>query len=341
MPYSSWGDSVMMKVQQQRIGVLGLAMIALFAVALAGIASVDARTFSVNDPSDFGDANPGDGICNVNVVGTPVCTLRAAVEEANETVASDKIVFKCSVLNNVPIVLSDEIEIEESVVIQGSSSQKGCPIIDGGTVNNGSDDGIFEINDGVVKLQYLRLINGRDNFGDGGCVDNDDNIDVVDIKKVEFIDCEASNGEGGGIDVDADALFVTGSKFLNNEAQGDGGAINAEITSNTRISKSTFKNNTSDSDGGAIMVDDAGDATIEGSNFVGNNADNEGGAIKSESEGTVIIINSKFKNNRANEGGAMCDDGNGSFTQFNNQNKGGNLGTADFTGLQDFLCVVD
>lgn len=331
----------MIRMQQKGVALVGLVLVTVFAMALTGASSVDAKTFKVNYALfDEGDFNPGDGICDATPGAGIQCTLRAAIEEANTTVASDTIKFDCKI-GTILLDTDDEIEIEESVVIKGNAKNKSCPTIDGGTPNFGSDDSIFEINDGVVKLQYLKLINGRDVFGDGGCIDNDSDIDLVDIKKVEFRNCEASNGEGGAIDVDADAVFVTGSWFNNNEAQGDGGAINGEGIGNIRISKSSFKNNTSDSDGGAIISDDDGNMTVEKSKFVGNNADTEGGAIKSETTGTVIIVNNKFKNNRANEGGAMCDDGNGSFTQFSNVNQGGNLGTADFTGLQDFLCVVD
>lgn len=330
-----------MVMHRRGMGLVGLVIVAVCAVALAGVTSVAARTYTVNDKSDFSDFNPGDGICNVNAVGNPVCTLRAAVEEANTTVASDTIKFNCNAIGG-PIVLStNEIEIDESVVIKGGNS-KSCPIIDGGTVNAGSDDSIFEVNDGVVRFEYLQLINGRDVVGDGGCIDHDGDIDTVDIKKVYFKNCEASSGDGGAVDVDADAVNVTGSHFYNNEAQDDGGAINTEQSANVRITKSTFKGNTADGDGGAIYA--TGDIlTVESSKFYNNTADNEGGGIKTDlGAGEVaIVINSQFKGNRADEGGAMCNDLGGTFTQFNNRDRGGNVGQADISGLQDFLCIPD
>jgi predicted outer membrane repeat protein len=324
----------MLRKQQLR-RVVGLSVLVL---AVAGVLPAAARTFTVNFNGDFEDATPGDGVCNVNVVGAPVCTLRAAVQEANATVASDTITFACGIGTITLRGVFDEIEIEESVDIVGNNRCR--PVIDGGTPLAGTDDSIFEVQDGVVRFHNLVLQNGIDNFGDGGCIDIDVGSDRVDVKNVDFLGCEASTGEGGAIDNDSDPLFVTSSLFRGNEAQGDGGAINSEGDGDTRISKSTFNRNNSDSDGGAVIGDEDTNLTVQNSRFTDNQADEEGGAIKSETTGTVVIINNRFIDNTANEGGALCDDGNGSFTQFNNRFRG-NIGTDDLTGLQDDICIVD
>src|SRR5947209_12621008 len=54
-------------------GAVGLSM------AAAGV------TFTVNSPSDVVDAKPGDGVCSTAVPDNGVCTLRAAIMEANHT----------------------------------------------------------------------------------------------------------------------------------------------------------------------------------------------------------------------------------------------------------------
>jgi CSLREA domain-containing protein len=333
----------MVKIHQQDVITVRWMLVAGFTVALLSMASVDARVFTVNHHSDFDDVNPGDGICNVNVVGPPICTLRAAVQEANTTIVSDTIRFDCDNIGG-PIVVGneekDEIEIEESVVIRGTPHMS-CPIIDGGTVASGSEDSIFEINNGVVKLQYLILINGRDIRGSGGCLDSEQSADLVDIKGVEFWNCEAPIGRGGAIGIEVDALFVTRSLFHGNAANDNGGAINGAGVNSMWVSKSTFKENISGRDGGAIVVHDGGNLMVSHSRFLGNTAAGEGGALKNASSGTVIIIDNVFRDNIADEGGAMCDDGNGSFATLGNIDLGGNLGTADFTGLQNFFCLPD
>ncbi|MBC8422456.1 MAG: S8 family serine peptidase, partial [Chloroflexi bacterium] len=49
----------------------------------------------VNSTADTSDGNPGDGICDTGTFATPtgICTLRAAIEEANATCGSDTIKF--------------------------------------------------------------------------------------------------------------------------------------------------------------------------------------------------------------------------------------------------------
>ncbi len=51
-----------------------------------------ASSLSVNDIGDAPDFNPGDGVCET-AAGNGVCTLRAAIEEANSTTESDTITF--------------------------------------------------------------------------------------------------------------------------------------------------------------------------------------------------------------------------------------------------------
>lgn len=66
--------------------VLGLAL-----VMAAPRAHAAPATFTVNLTSDESDANAGDGICETANVGE--CTLRAAIEEANQTADTDTINF--------------------------------------------------------------------------------------------------------------------------------------------------------------------------------------------------------------------------------------------------------
>jgi CSLREA domain-containing protein len=61
--------------------------------AKAGPASpADGLTFTVNTTADDPDANAGDGLCET-IPGNSVCTLRAAIEEANAQATDDTISF--------------------------------------------------------------------------------------------------------------------------------------------------------------------------------------------------------------------------------------------------------
>ena len=55
-------------------------------------AFAQAATFTVNSPFDAADANPGDAMCETGP-GNGVCTLRAAIEEANTLGAGDNTII--------------------------------------------------------------------------------------------------------------------------------------------------------------------------------------------------------------------------------------------------------
>ncbi|HEX4946654.1 MAG TPA: FG-GAP-like repeat-containing protein [Blastocatellia bacterium] len=54
---------------------------------------VPEAVFAVNSTGDGRDANPGDGVCATASTAGPVCTLRAAIEEANATPGLDTVTF--------------------------------------------------------------------------------------------------------------------------------------------------------------------------------------------------------------------------------------------------------
>ena len=68
----------------QRILVLACALI--LALPLSAPIPVRAAGFTVNSPIDAPDANPGDGIC---ATAAGLCSLRAAIQEANATPTAD------------------------------------------------------------------------------------------------------------------------------------------------------------------------------------------------------------------------------------------------------------
>jgi predicted outer membrane repeat protein len=306
-------------------------MIALVVLGMAMMGAVPAaaRTFSVNNDGDEGDQSVGDGLCNAIAALPPRCTLRAAVEEANFTAAPDTIVFQ----NNLgTIFVDDDIDIHESVTIRGKCDKK--QRINGFSSNNG----IFEIDGGVIVFECLVLEEGDDDTGDGGCIDIDTNVTSTKVNKVDFKNCNAENGSGGAIDNGADPLTVWNSKFLNNDAADDGGAINTDpdgsVFARTQVSKNTlFQGNHAGDDGGAMASqDDTSHQNVNNSRFIDNEADDKGGAIahQGDDDSTTTVFNSVFRRNTANFGGAFCDvsgDGDVTVDPF-----GGNTFVNNFSG---------
>src|SRR5580765_1912328 len=56
--------------------------LSVFVCCFISGAFAQAATFTVNSPFDAADANPGDAMCET-APGNGICTLRAAIEEAN------------------------------------------------------------------------------------------------------------------------------------------------------------------------------------------------------------------------------------------------------------------
>ncbi len=117
-----------------------------------------AATFSVDSALDEVDANPGDGSCSSTP--TEVCTLRAAIMEANTSAELDTINLPAGVFTlDLPGVQEDaaatgDLDIRASVVIIGSG--KDLTIIDAANL-----DRAFEIISGeAVTLQDLTIRNG-------------------------------------------------------------------------------------------------------------------------------------------------------------------------------------
>ena len=100
-----------------------------------------------------------------------------------------------------------------------------------------------------------------------------------------------------------DNTTFSNSKFFNNTASGEGGAIDwNEGATNGAIIDSTFENNTA-YDGGAVSWT-GHDGKIENSNFTSNNATRNGGAVR-WSGINGVIDNSRFVDNNATYGGAV------------------------------------
>jgi CSLREA domain-containing protein len=86
------------------------------------------RTFTVNDNTDGADNNLGDGLCDFNGVAPGnQCTLRAAIEEANDTSAKDTIRFTLGTGPQTLLILNDLPFIAAPLVIDGTT-QPGCTV---------------------------------------------------------------------------------------------------------------------------------------------------------------------------------------------------------------------
>ena len=289
--------------------------------------------------SGAGDAFPGDGFCET-APGNNVCTLRAAIEEANAYSqthggASNGIGFNLSTADpgfngifwtiNLASVLPDLIT---NVNIGGPGPDKltvkrntaalhrifsvttavtvtiaGITITNG-NVGAGGVGGDLSNSSGTVSLTNCVLSGGVSK--NGGCVFNNTGT-------VSFTDCtlsgNAAGNIGGGIQNFGTANF-TNCTLSGNSSNGNfgGGIYNAGIVNVTNCTLSGNFTMAVSTSGGGIY--NSGTANVTNSTISGNTAANAGGGIFSVGSATNIKSSIIALNTSGNTGPDLS----GSFT---------------------------
>ncbi len=294
---------------------LFIALLALFLLTVKVSAATPAATFTVNSTADAADANIGNGIC---ATATNVCTLRAAIEEANSN-------FTVANTINLPAgvyaLTLGELEIVSSLTIQGATS--GITEINGGANSQrifryfGTNGRLFTLSDVTLKRGTPSGGSGGVLFASGGGQIHWRNCHLTDNHIFPIL-LNATFGamtiENCLFDANSSTLIqafsgvsltITNSTFRNNTlAQADSMAIFLQPTATATISDSTFENNTYT----RPAITTQGTLTITRSTFSSNSntlANSSGGAIQSLAGATTRIIDSTFDNNSAESGGAI------------------------------------
>src|SRR5438874_943678 len=295
----------------------------LGAVALCAATRADAaqqapfpEIFVVNSTGDGDDAFPGDGQCET-AVGNGVCTLRAAIEEANAHVGGDGISFSiptsqpyCDAATVACTIYPTKAlpDVSDSVNINGPGTAKL------NVVNiTGVKFRVFNVtSSGTVSFSNLTIGNVNP-FGDrslGGGIQNA-STGTVNISNCTITDNTATGNtvsdNGGGIRNGAGTVNVTNSTISGNTASGavfgglGGGIYNDSGTVN--VSNSTIAFNQ------AVIPSGSGGITL-------------GGGI-CNNKGTIVVTNSTLKRNGADHGGGI----------FNSTNSNGpSNGVVNVTG---------
>ena len=303
-------------------------MITMLAILLSqvGILPVAAAvTFTVNSTVDVADVTPGDGICETTIAGG-VCTLRAAIQEANALGGSNIIELQSSALYTLTLfdlqesrllIANNDLTINgHSAVLQPDSSNGGRNFL----VNSNAS---LAINDLTIQGGSTSGIAGDP--GNGAGIYNNGSLTVNN----STFSGNHSASSGGGI-YNAGTLTVTGSTFANNFAANGGGGINNQGNLAAVVTNSTFSSNSSDIGGG---IYNNGGLTIDNSTFTGNSAaSGNGGGIANFDN--LTISNSQFSQNSAVKGGAIINRLNATANIFtstfsSNQALGGAAGSGD------------
>jgi CSLREA domain-containing protein len=184
------------------------------------------ENFTVTHGGDVVDSDPGDGVCQDQGGDPGDCSLRAAVQEANNHFGSDTIDFDPSVTTvNLSIAgLHEDSSATGDLDLSGSVAIDGGP--DGVTVDANDIDRVFHAQwDADVELRRLRLTDGSidsdtgggldvDGIGAAGGLGSDVTVDSVTIDNNHAF-------QGDGIHVHFNAtLTVVNSTIAGNNGQG-------------------------------------------------------------------------------------------------------------------------
>lgn len=255
-----------------------------------------AATFTVNTTTDASDAAAGDGVCAA-VDGK--CSLRAAIEQANNSVGTDVIALPAGEYhtNLGQLILTDP------ATVQGVGAA--TTIIDPDTAVR-----VFRIETGVNATFSGVTIRGGSAPGEhGGGILSLGNLTLLEVSIVD----NNAGFSGGGIasTMTGTSLTIDRSTISGNQASdGNGGGLTIGTMGTLIITNSTITNNTATIDGGGIY-DGAtgGTASITNTTISGNRAHGGGGGIHSYSAAT--ISSSTIRDNRADHDATGGGDGGG------------------------------
>jgi CSLREA domain-containing protein len=275
-----------------------LICVTVLAAGLLGLTGNAFATFyQVNSPADVPDANTATAACET-AAGNGICTLRAAVQQANAHAGADTILvpagtYALSRPGSDDTALNGDLDVTDNLTIIGAGA--------GSTVINGSASGdrVFEFI-GAIKVNVYNLTI-EDGHGSGG------GIGMVNGADALIDGCAISGNAGdtgsGVYNVSTGSLTLKNSIVSNNVNTvmgvigGSGGGLAS--FGPVSISNSTFSGNAAGLGGGLFLLATPSDSTITNTTFSGNSAADQGGAIY-VSASTVRLYNSTVAENAAN-----------------------------------------
>ena len=295
--------------------VAGLALLIAVAVAAVGVEREAARAggpFTVASVADISDDVP-DGVCKspdfiIFLPMTPptvvpgVCTLRAAIQEANALPGPGVITLPAGTYTLAVAGTSEnasatgDLDITDDLTITGAGAQD--TIIDGGAI-----DGVLDVRSGAtVFISGVTLRNGN---GSGGGVGMSGGDDLTLVDSVVTLNTGTT---GAGIaTANTSTLTLLRTTVSDNVASGNGGGIHNRGL--LTITESTISDNSALGDHGGGINNASSNTSalvITNSTLSGNSAANLGGAI--HHNGTATLLNTTVVENSAPEGGGIWSD---------------------------------
>lgn len=357
---------------------LGLALVVGTLGMFLWTQTARATTFLVTETADLADANLADNFCDVDP-GTAgdQCTLRAAVQEANDTFGVDIITLPAGTYiltitgtDNTSAI--GDLDIREDVTINGDGPMSttidasglspttdrvlhligsGVHVfindvtITGGNVAADSGGGIYNQN-AELTLHNSWLINNTADIGGG--LANSNGLVTIDASMVTT---NTATTDAGGLHTSGGRLLVINTRLADNTAATGGGAFNAN--GQMSLSGSVISGNTATNGEGGGVVNNGGTLTITTSSLTGNSA-YDGGGLYNHPSSTALISHSAMISNSVSDPSPDPANGGGFFnagtvTLLNDtlsgntatENGGGGFTSAGTTNLNNVTIVLN
>jgi hypothetical protein len=236
---------------------------------------------AVNDNGDGADATPGDGVCET-AAGNGVCTLRAAVQEANALAACAPFTITITATGAINLTAALPVVTHPNLTINGP----GANLL---TINGGVGFRIFDI-DGAITLNLYGLTLANSDIT--GVAGPNDQGGIIRSRgaTLTLTDCAVLNGRAGqasAIQVSPGNLTLNGCTIAGNGTNTSGGVVVVFAPATVNISNSTFSGNSTHG-GGALSLHKTNNgtsyaivnATITNSTFTGNTSLQGAGGIE-------------------------------------------------------------
>lgn len=323
----------------------------MFALPLA-LSLASAATFTVDSGADSWDGLPGDGVC---VDASGVCTLRAAVMEANALPGPDVIEINVGQVTFSLPGRGEDLATRGDLDVTDDLTVTPAPGLFQPTIFAASLDRIWHVQQHVsLTLISLRLTGGQayDSVAPasyGGAILVESIIDpatalptwpllVVQSTSITSNFVTGSvNTFGGGIAAIGGDVYLTGAELHVNGVHGYGGGVYTNGGALLDATKSAFTSNRARYGGG---LSTSGSTNLWITTIQNNTATAMGGGMYSSSDAFWLDHSVLYNNRSTNFGGGLFAAGalgslSNSTVSSNQSGRGG--GVASRTSVLDFL----
>ena len=212
----------MKKTRKRSKVVCAVSLLICMAIAVSLTSGAEAAIFKVNSTEDAVDIAPGNGVC---MTAGGVCTLRAAVQEANALLGADEIRLKAAVYRltltgaEEDAAATGDLDITDSVTIVG----KGATLT---VVDGHHSDRVFHVFGAATVANFIgmKIQNGAlltASYAGGGIANFGATVVINGCTITNNI---AAAPFGGGVVSVFGNLKIVSSRVIQNELYYEGGA---------------------------------------------------------------------------------------------------------------------